>query len=457
MEIPETPYQQFPEQTVKSSRVLTSSLTIIVFLIAGYALIAKLGGLWPFEEQMGTTVCTQDAKLCPDGSYVGRTGPNCEFSDCPNTTSGEKTYTNTQFGYSLVYPTAVSVTTINGEARLVGPLAAQQSPGETGVSAVLYASTTTATIPSYPTCAQHRSTTTVGTFTAIRFDGCDLGNPLMIQWITNHTLFVATIHIDNDLMINVLSTFKLTNDATGWKTLTDPKYEMKYPQALTPIATSQGLRVEFRQYCTTEKYNQYFGIELVTPTQFQKFIGTPRENSDFARNAHYVATQFRDYGGNFQGCPELAPLSVTLDEILSTFKFTDATAGWKTYTNKDGIAFTIKYPQEWAQKNITGNFGEKIFTLDSGAAKVGGVQVMWNSQYISSSSPCPAGTTSEFIQIKDQKVAMCYSSGSSQEPAGYQYSSTQNNIKYSINSSHYPGAQNKAIILQILSTLDISQ
>lgn len=27
--------------------------------------------------------CTQEAKLCPDGSYVGRTGPNCEFTACP--------------------------------------------------------------------------------------------------------------------------------------------------------------------------------------------------------------------------------------------------------------------------------------------------------------------------------------------------------------------------------------
>jgi hypothetical protein len=26
--------------------------------------------------------CTQEAKLCPDGSYVGRTGPNCEFQAC---------------------------------------------------------------------------------------------------------------------------------------------------------------------------------------------------------------------------------------------------------------------------------------------------------------------------------------------------------------------------------------
>jgi hypothetical protein len=31
----------------------------------------------------GGTVCTQDVKICPDGSYVGRTGPNCEFAACP--------------------------------------------------------------------------------------------------------------------------------------------------------------------------------------------------------------------------------------------------------------------------------------------------------------------------------------------------------------------------------------
>lgn len=29
--------------------------------------------------------CTMEAKLCPDGSYVGRTGPKCEFSECPAT------------------------------------------------------------------------------------------------------------------------------------------------------------------------------------------------------------------------------------------------------------------------------------------------------------------------------------------------------------------------------------
>ncbi|MCX6823557.1 MAG: DUF333 domain-containing protein [candidate division SR1 bacterium] len=27
--------------------------------------------------------CTEEAKICPDGSTVGRTGPNCEFAPCP--------------------------------------------------------------------------------------------------------------------------------------------------------------------------------------------------------------------------------------------------------------------------------------------------------------------------------------------------------------------------------------
>lgn len=27
--------------------------------------------------------CTLEAKICPDGSTVGRTGPNCEFAACP--------------------------------------------------------------------------------------------------------------------------------------------------------------------------------------------------------------------------------------------------------------------------------------------------------------------------------------------------------------------------------------
>lgn len=31
----------------------------------------------------GGVACTMEAKMCPDGSYVGRVPPNCEFAPCP--------------------------------------------------------------------------------------------------------------------------------------------------------------------------------------------------------------------------------------------------------------------------------------------------------------------------------------------------------------------------------------
>jgi len=37
----------------------------------------------PGQEQHA---CTLEAKLCADGSYVGRVGPNCEFASCPGPT-----------------------------------------------------------------------------------------------------------------------------------------------------------------------------------------------------------------------------------------------------------------------------------------------------------------------------------------------------------------------------------
>ncbi|MFA6254333.1 MAG: hypothetical protein WC640_03780 [Candidatus Paceibacterota bacterium] len=38
--------------------------------------------------------CTQEAKVCPDGSSVGRQGPNCEFAACPPSAISEMTKTD---------------------------------------------------------------------------------------------------------------------------------------------------------------------------------------------------------------------------------------------------------------------------------------------------------------------------------------------------------------------------
>ncbi len=58
-------------------------------------LIAIAGGVYAIARGKGTPatskepgVCTADAKLCGDGSYVNRVAPNCEFAQCP-TSSGK--------------------------------------------------------------------------------------------------------------------------------------------------------------------------------------------------------------------------------------------------------------------------------------------------------------------------------------------------------------------------------
>lgn len=90
-----------------------------------YCLVSKFAlGSYPYECQYGKTygnqcqmeaekavfkyagecaaatdvVCTQEAKQCPDGSYVGRTGPNCAFAPCPTTAGGACTFDNTAVG-----------------------------------------------------------------------------------------------------------------------------------------------------------------------------------------------------------------------------------------------------------------------------------------------------------------------------------------------------------------------
>lgn len=63
------------------------------------------------EDSNEQKACTMEAKLCNDGSYVSRTGPNCEFALCPekNTKTADdianwQTYKNEDYGLEFKYP-----------------------------------------------------------------------------------------------------------------------------------------------------------------------------------------------------------------------------------------------------------------------------------------------------------------------------------------------------------------
>lgn len=68
---------------------------LIILLVIGVALVAGIGIFFSLQATAPTrtipplpipVACTEEAKLCPDGSAVGRTGPNCEFAPCPANT-----------------------------------------------------------------------------------------------------------------------------------------------------------------------------------------------------------------------------------------------------------------------------------------------------------------------------------------------------------------------------------
>lgn len=60
-------------------------------LISIVFLFALIGFVWTLtmktEETPEPVACTMEAKLCPDGSAVGRVGPRCEFAPCPTGTA----------------------------------------------------------------------------------------------------------------------------------------------------------------------------------------------------------------------------------------------------------------------------------------------------------------------------------------------------------------------------------
>lgn len=65
-----------------SNPIVILSIVAIVFISGGLLYIYN-----PTPIEYGETnpkiACTMEAKLCPDGSSVGRVGPNCEFEKCP--------------------------------------------------------------------------------------------------------------------------------------------------------------------------------------------------------------------------------------------------------------------------------------------------------------------------------------------------------------------------------------
>lgn len=109
-----------PNRNRRNLLLIAGAIILIILLSAGAYFLGIRNEQQQKEpnEQVESNVsptpedvfCTQEVKECPDGSYVSRQGPNCEFAPCPTTTGGSSipenwgTYTAAGNIFSFKYP-----------------------------------------------------------------------------------------------------------------------------------------------------------------------------------------------------------------------------------------------------------------------------------------------------------------------------------------------------------------
>lgn len=96
--------------------ILTGALVLIVVAFVLYQ--PKNAQNSNLEQNTNQAACAQDAKICPDGSTVGRVPPDCQFSTCPlpgstntnestnvnanaNTNTSPERYVNEELGFAV--------------------------------------------------------------------------------------------------------------------------------------------------------------------------------------------------------------------------------------------------------------------------------------------------------------------------------------------------------------------
>lgn len=70
------------KQLLHADTSLVALLVLFIVTLLAF-LVSYCGTLFsPFSRS--SVACTEEARVCPGGSLVTRTGPQCEFSACPN-------------------------------------------------------------------------------------------------------------------------------------------------------------------------------------------------------------------------------------------------------------------------------------------------------------------------------------------------------------------------------------
>lgn len=62
-----------------------SGTWVVFAIVLAVAIVTVVAVTYTMKQPPRQVACTQEAMVCPDGTAVGRTGPNCEFAPCSTT------------------------------------------------------------------------------------------------------------------------------------------------------------------------------------------------------------------------------------------------------------------------------------------------------------------------------------------------------------------------------------
>lgn len=148
--IPEPmPNDKHRTPTYTTSQFINKKLAVIFSFI----IVILIAGVWTANYFLNKNsnkqiACTLDAMICPDGSSVGRTGPQCEFSPCKEIflkNSDWDTYSSERIGnwkkyigatsvkgysYTLLYPNSCSLKHTTGSTSSIESLVCPEISAE---------------------------------------------------------------------------------------------------------------------------------------------------------------------------------------------------------------------------------------------------------------------------------------------------------------------------------------
>lgn len=280
----------------KGFAILPLLFIIVAVAVAagiGYAISTQTDLFLSKSDNTNIVACTEEAKLCPDGSYVGRTGPNCAFADCPSTNTNVavntntsantntvvdamadwKTYENTTIGYTVKYSPTWKVSSCEGSTAvsfgLQGLKCGSDAPSEDfGIAEIIDSISVSSRVASLKAAmvSPIESQVTVSGIQGTRIAGVhkkDLDTLRGGGQYSDDIFFMRngkTYRLGYFILggekkyvsefDGFYKTFTFTDPTASWKTYTSATYgySLKYPPTFTLSGTDEAKKIDIADY-----------------------------------------------------------------------------------------------------------------------------------------------------------------------------------------------------------------